>query len=111
MFKETWQWAGKYRISNKNIGVDYRIIPMEFRKLLDDVKYWIENHSLTERQIAVRLHHRLVKIHLYANGNGRHARLVADIFLKKQGIQSISWRQNQRSEYIAALKIADDNEY
>ena len=111
MFNETWQWAGKYRTSNKNIGVDYRIIPMEFRNLLDDVRYWIGHWNLNAEQIALRLHHRLVKIHLYANGNGRHARLVADIFLKKKGIQPISWKQDKRSEYIAALRIADDNDY
>lgn len=111
MFGETWKWAWNYRTSNKNIGIDYTMIPMEFRNLLDDVKYWTEHRTMTEKQIALRLHHRLVKIHLYANGNGRHARLVADLFLKKKNIQPIRWRQEKRNEYILALKSADNNDY
>jgi len=111
MFDETWKWAGKYRTSNKNIGVDYCFIPMELRNLLDDVKYWIAHEIFNEKQIALRLHHRLVKIHLYANGNGRHARLIADLFLTKKNIAPIVWKQEKRNEYIAALRSADDSDY
>lgn len=111
MFCDTWDWAWKYRTSNKNIGVDYKHIPMELRNLIDDVKYWLNSDSIDEKRIAIRLHHRLVKIHLYANWNWRHARLVADIFLKKRNLNPIVWKQELRNEYIDALKKADDNDY
>jgi len=79
LFNQVWRWAGTYRKSNKNIGVDKFEIPMQLRLLLDDTKYWIENETFSEDEIAIRFSHRLVKIHLFPNGNGRHSRLIADI--------------------------------
>lgn len=119
MYGRVWKWAGKYRRTNKNIGVDYYCIPMELKKLLDDIKYWIENDIYTFDDLAIVLHHRLVKIHLFPNGNGRHARLYADAIAFFYTGNTLSWGMHQtlytdnetRKEYIKALRLADQGEY
>ncbi|MCG8531304.1 MAG: mobile mystery protein B [Desulfovibrionales bacterium] len=119
MFGKVWGWAGKYRQSGKNIGVDWTTISVELRKLLGDVQYWIENGTYDSDEIAARFHHRLVAIHLFANGNGRHARLMADTLLTEVLKQEpFSWGKDNlskdgdvRKRYIKALKKADNHEY
>lgn len=81
MFNKIWEWAGTFRKTNKNIGVDKFQISQDLKILLDDCKYWIENDTFSNDEIAIRFKHRLVKIHPFPNGNGRHARLCADIFI------------------------------
>lgn len=119
MFNKVWRWAGSYRKSNKNIGVDKFEIPMQLRLLLDDTKYWIENETFSEDEIALRFSHRLVKIHLFPNGNGRHSRLIADILINKGfGKEEFTWGSinltnigNVRKTYLNALKNADEGDY
>jgi len=81
MFDQVWGWAGKFRKTNKNIGVDKHYIYMEITKLMDDVKFRISNKTYSDDEIAIRYKHRLVKIHPFPNGNGRHSRLCADILI------------------------------
>jgi len=81
MFGKVWSWAGSFRRSDKNIGVDWKQIPVFLRALLDDVKYWLEHNTYSPEEAAVRFHHKLVWIHMFPNGNGRHARLMADVFV------------------------------
>lgn len=78
-------WAGKSRRSGKNIGIDAYRIPTELRQLLDDCRYWIENATYEPDEIATRFHHRLVWVHIFPNGNGRHARLATDLLLAAMG--------------------------
>lgn len=119
MFNHTWKWAGKFRQSGKNIGIDWHMIPMELKKLCDDVSYQLEHHSFSDDEIAVRLHHRLVWIHPFPNGNGRHARLMADLLAIKLGHPRFSWGLRQdlskvtpiRKQYIEALRLADRGDY
>ena len=85
MFGRVWRWAGEHRQSNKNLGIDAYRIPTELRQLLEDCRYWIDNITYEPDEIAVRFHHRLVWIHPYPNGNGRHARLATDSFLGSLG--------------------------
>lgn len=116
MFSEVWEWAGKYRKTNKNIGVDKYLIQQELRVLLDDCKYWIENKIFPEDEIAIRFKHRLVKIHLFPNGNGRHARLCADILVSQAfnkpvftwGGGNISDKSDTRTRYLKAIYEADN---
>jgi len=117
MFGETWRWAGEFRKSDKNIGIDWLRIGVEIRKLLDDVRYQIEHGSFAADEIAVRLHHRLVSIHPFPNGNGRHARLLADLVVERLGQSRFSWGSRNlvdasetRQRYIAALQAADARE-
>ena len=119
MFGKVWNWAGKYRQSNKNIGVDWTVTPIELRKLLGDVQYWVEHGTYRFDEIAARFHHRLVAIHVFPNGNGRHARLMADTLLtevlKKKpfswGNDKLSESKDIRKRYIKALKKADRHDY
>ena len=117
MYGNVWRWAGRYRTSGKNIGIDAYRIPTELRQLLDDCRYWIENGTYEPDEIAVRFHHRIVSIHCYPNGNGRHARLAADLLLKSMGQERFSWGGENlidvgetRERYIAALQAADEHD-
>ena len=117
MYGNVWGWAGNYRTSGKNIGIDTYRIPTELRQLLDDCRYWIENGTFEPDEIAARFHHRLVSIHCYPNGNGRHARLAADVLLKSMGQDRFSWGgktlvdlSETRKRYIAALREADGHD-
>ena len=117
MFGEVWRWAGKFRQTERNLGIPHYEVPVAVRQLLDDVKAWIEFKSYPPDEIAVRFHHRLVAIHPFPNGNGRHTRLMADLLVMKLGGKRFSWgRANlrdagtMRTQYIAALKAADDHD-
>ncbi len=114
MFKDVWKWAGEFRRSEKNIGIPYHRIRQELQTLIDDCNYWISNGTFSPIEIAIRFKHRLVSIHLFPNGNGRHSRLMGDILLKAlQSNQSFSWgsrslrRGEDRIEYLKALRQAD----
>ena len=114
MFGETWKWAGEFRKTDKNIGVDWLQIGVELKKLLDDAHYQIEHASYLPDEIAVRFHHRLVAIHPFPNGNGRHARLMADLLVERLGQPRFTWgsrsladESETRQRYIAALQAAD----
>lgn len=114
MFGETWSWAGGYRTSDKNIGVEWQQVGVKLRDLLNDVQYQIEHATYTPDEIATRFHHRLVAIHPFPNGNGRHARMMADLLIQKFGQPRFSWGSKSltevsetRARYIAALRAAD----
>jgi Fic-DOC domain mobile mystery protein B len=118
MYGNVWRWAGVYRRSQKNIGVDYYKIPTELRALLDDCRYWLEHDTYPPDEIAARFHHRLVSIHCYPNGNGRHARLSADLLLTSLKLDRFSWGSANlidagatRASYVAALRAADNHDY
>lgn len=116
MFAEVWQWAGNFRKTNKNIGVDKYQIGADLRILLDDCRYWVENNTFPNDEIAVRFKHRLVSIHCYANGNGRHSRLMADVIVEKifgkpvftWGSQNLIHSGTFRLSYMNALRQADN---
>lgn len=115
MYGEVWKWAGKFRKSEKNIGVKWAQISIELRNLLDDTLFWINNESFEPEEIAIRFKHRLVSIHCFPNGNGRHSRLMADLLMEKvYKINPFPWHftnltdaGNVRKKYISALKEAD----
>ncbi len=118
MFNKTWRWAGQFRKSNKNIGVDWQKIPIELKVLLDDLQYQVQNNVFSKDECAVRFHHRLVAIHPFPNGNGRHARMMADIVLLSLEAERFSWGSKNlldsspvRKRYIEALRAADRLDY
>ena len=78
LFGDVWSWAGSFRKTEKNIGCDPININVELRNLLDDARYWVEHSTYPPKELAARFHHRLVVIHLFSNGNGRHSRIMAD---------------------------------
>ena len=119
MYADVWAWAGEFRKTNKNIGVDKWKIPSDLKYLLDDAKYWHENNTYTQDEIAVRFKHRIVSIHCFPNGNGRHSRLMADIIIEqiyKQpvfswGAANLSDEGDTRKSYLKAVKTADRGDY
>ena len=110
-------WAGQYRTTPRNIGVDaYRIVP-DLHQLLGDVRYWVEHPTYPANEIAVRFHHRLVFIHPFPSGNGRHSRLAADLLAVTLGQPRFTWGRvnltepkETRAEYVAALRAADGHD-
>lgn len=118
MFSRTWRWAGKFRKSDKNIGIGWEKIAIQAKLLLDDTEYQINNKVYEFDELAARFHHRLVAIHLFANGNGRHARIMTDVLLVNYNLQRFSWGSSNiyqdaevRQHYITALRAADKHEY
>lgn len=119
MLGEVWEWAGTFRKTEKSIGVAPEQIAVSLRNLLDDVRFWIEHKTYSAREIGLRFHHRLVQIHLFPNGNGRHARIMTDVLLEKtMNEKPIHWgdanlqdASKHRDEYIATLKQADAGNY
>jgi Fic-DOC domain mobile mystery protein B len=117
MFGHVWKWAGTHRQSTKNIGVEAYRVATELRQLIDDTRYWIANNIFPPDEIAARFHHRLVWIHPYPNGNGRHARLATDLLLTALerpqftwGSESLTDQNETRQRYVTALRSADDHD-
>ena len=120
MFDKTWAWAGTFRDSNISIGVDSTQVAVRLRKLLDNSKYQIENHVYDSNEMAVRFHHQLVWIHAFPNGNGRHARLMADLLAMRLGRPRLTWGGGEatittvrelRDQYLSALRAADQGQF
>lgn len=121
LFGHVWQWAGRFRNTDKNIGVYWLHIATELKKLLDDINYQIAHDTYSIDEIALRFHHRLVLIHPFPNGNGRHSRIMTDGLLTALGHRTFSWGggdiQNYqahnavRKAYISALRAADKGDY
>ena len=119
MYADVWTWAGEFRKTNKSIGIDKWQIPTELKYLLDDARYWHENNIYSPEEIAVRFKHRIVSIHCFPNGNGRHSRLMADIIIEKMykqpvfswGAANLSGEGDIRSAYLKAIKAADKGDY
>jgi Fic-DOC domain mobile mystery protein B len=118
MFGQVWKWAGKYRQSDKNIGKPWFQIPEEMKKGCEDFRYWTNQSVYPAPELAVRFHHRLVSIHPFPNGNGRYARLIADMILKESGDVFLTWgsgnlfqKTPDRAAYIAGLQDADRGDF
>ena len=118
MFGDTWTWAGEFRGSNKNIGMDWQTISIGLRDALADARFWQARGTFSAAEAAVRFHHRLVTVHCFPNGNGRHARLCADFWLVTRGTSRLVWGLGLddqgsavRDTYIAALKAADREDW
>ncbi len=119
MYGEVWAWAGEFRRTDKNIGIDKHQIPVALKMLCDDALFWLEHESYTPEEIAVRFKHRLVSIHCFPNGNGRHSRFMGDIVVEKLlgqepftwGAGNLSKAGDTRTTYLQAVKAADLGEY
>lgn len=119
MFGKVWKWAGQFRITDKNIGVPYWEIAVKIRGLCEDAKVWIETGRDPADEIAALFHHRLVSIHPFANGNGRHSRMMTDLLLVNSlGQPRFTWGQSElvnpgeaRTQYLKALRAADQRQY
>jgi Fic-DOC domain mobile mystery protein B len=119
MYGSVWSWAGKFRKTNKNLGVDKWQIPLALKTLCDDSLFWMKNNTYFPDEIAIRFKHRLVSIHCFPNGNGRHNRLMADIIVNNiyqlpvfsWGTNDIMHQYDSRSSYLMAVKEADNQRF
>jgi len=118
MFGRVWKWAGRFRTTGKNVGISAYRIQTDLQELINDCSCWIDNGTYEPDEIAARFHHRLVQIHPYPNGNGRHARLAADVLLARLGRPRFTWGSKNlvdssetRTRYIDALRAADRHDY
>lgn len=114
MFGDVWTWAGSYRRTDKNLGCVWWQVPLECAALFENFGFWIEHETFSPDELAVRLHHHLVAIHPFPNGNGRHSRLMSDLLLEHMGGEAFRWgggglmgETELRRTYIAALRAAD----
>ncbi len=119
MYGDVWSWAGQFRKRNKNLGSDWQQIATQLRMLLHDCAYWIEHSSYLPDEIALRFKHRIVQIHCFSNGNGRHSRLMADIIIEKIfDLPVFTWGTqadllkagDARKDYLSAIKAADNHD-
>jgi len=119
MLGMVWKWAGQLRKTETNIGIDWTRISMELRLLVDDANFWVEHQTYLPEEIAIRFKHRLVSIHCFPNGNGRHSRIMADLIaLHVFGLDKFSWGNSslvdsseQRKMYLKALQLADNGDF
>lgn len=119
MFGNVWTWAGSNRRTDKNIGVDPKETYIRLGGLLRDARYWVEERVHSPDEIAIRIHHGLVAIHPFPNGNGRHARLIADLLIARFGVEPFTWGGSGtlrdigelRHQYIHALRRADEHDF
>lgn len=115
LFGQVWTWAGNYRRTERNIGVEPLQIQVQLRQLFDDVAAWAKLATYPLDEQAARLHHRLTWIHPFANGNGRTSRAMADLYLLSQGGQALSWGAGlqpgeARARYLEAVRAADTHD-
>ena len=120
MFDQTWKWAGTFRQSNKNIGVDWTKVAVKLRNLLDNTRFQIDHKVFEPDELVIRFHHQLVWVHAFPNGNGRHARLMADVLAQQLGRPRMTWggadvelvsMGTVRDRYLKALREADQGQW
>ena len=119
MFDKTWNWAGTFRTTDKNIGCDWTLVVVKLNQLFGNAKYWVETETFAPDETVARFHHALVWIHPFPHGNGRHSRMMADALLKQLGQKAFSWgdggkllsASEVRARYLAALRAADRNDF
>ena len=118
MFGNVWRWAGSFRSTPRNIGVEAYLIPVDLRQLLDDVGYWTSHATFPADEIALRFHTRLTWIHPFPNGNGRHARLAADLLVVALAGRRFTWGggvsvdpTEMRRAYIDAVRAGDNQDF
>lgn len=113
MFKDVWAWAGQFRRTNKNMGVEWQRVGVSLKQLCDDCRFWAQNQTYAEEEIAIRFKHQVVSIHCFSNGNGRHSRLMADIIIscvfKKPAFSWGRFGKNEeiRAQYLNTIRLAD----
>jgi Fic-DOC domain mobile mystery protein B len=119
MYGDVWVWAGKFRKTDKNLGIDKWQIPVALKNLCDDALFWIQNETFNADEIVLRFKHGIVSIHCFPNGNGRHSRLMADIIISKvYKMPLFSWGADDlihegkgRSNYLKAIRAADNGDF
>lgn len=119
LFGDVWEWAGIFRQRQLNIGIDPKNIPVDLHNFLEDAKCWVEFKHYDNLELSARIQHRLVQIHPFVNGNGRHSRIFTDIVrVYLLGEKPMKWAYakledltEERSSYITGLRKADEGDF
>lgn len=118
MFGRLWPWAGEYRVTESETGAYWTTIPSEVRRVIDDARFWLSHHAFPIEEAALRLHHRLIQVRAFEDGNARHARMWCDMLLRQHGHPPLPWSHVQlsragaaRQAYVEALRAADEGDW
>ncbi len=119
MFGDVWRWAGRYRTTEKNLGWEVHRLTEGVHNAFEDAQAWLRYSTYPLQEVAVRLHYKLVAIHPWSNGNGRHARLMADILIRARNGDDLTWGAKSnlaapgemRDRYISAILRADGGDF
>jgi len=124
MFGKVWTWAGSVRRRETSIGIDPSQIQTQFEQLVQNFRWRAANadeigfSEEERRELGIRFHTEMVAIHAFVNGNGRHARLVANLVDSAMGLGSLAdplypWgarsglpSAESRKLYLDAIKLA-----
>ena len=118
MFGDVWEWAGTLRKVELSIGIKAYLVPTELKKLSEDIEFWDKHKTFDVYETTTRIHHRAVQIHPFKNGNGRWSRMLANIYLRQNGLMPVKWQEDllasenpKRDKYINSLKKADNSDF
>ncbi len=119
MFDSVWKWAGAYRKTDRNLGWEVHQLTEGVYNAFADARTWLQYETYPLHEVAVRLHHQLVRVHPWPNGNGRHARLMADVLVASRAGEDLTWGAgadivtpgDARTRYIAAILAADAGDF
>lgn len=111
LYGDLWEWGGRFRRLQTNIGVAPEQIAVQLRSEMDNLRYRLETvHDLAPETLALLTHVVVVRIHPFVDGNGRATRLLADLVLAAASAGTalrFNWNIDRMS-YIAALVHYDD---
>jgi Fic-DOC domain mobile mystery protein B len=119
LFSDVWKWAGKFRTAEVNISKyrPYDVGP-QLKNFFEDAKVWITSGQMSWDEISAEMHHRLVTIHPFPNGNGRTTRIYTEYVQKRNNQEVTSWNaalahqpKRRRESYIKALRDADKGDF
>jgi Fic-DOC domain mobile mystery protein B len=119
LFGEVWKWAGKFRTVEVNISkYRHHDVRPQLHNFFEDIKLWISGGKMSWDEISAEMHHRLVTIHPFPNGNGRTTRIFTEYVQKRNQQQVTSWgstrkidQKKRRDDYIKALRLADIGDF
>ncbi|MFH0818406.1 MAG: Fic family protein [Patescibacteria group bacterium] len=109
------EWAGKYRNANVIIGGATHTPPdaLQIPQKMHDLTSWLKSQKGKRSvvELSALLHHKLVYIHPFFDGNGRTARITMNLLLMQAGYPLVIILKNDRKKYYDVLEMADDGKY
>lgn len=105
------EFAGRYRTGSVIIGGADHTPPdaVDVPRQMEELIHWLKKNEKTLHPVecAALLHHKLVYIHPFFDGNGRTSRLVMNVLLMRKGFPLAIILKNDRKKYCRVLQTAD----
>lgn len=119
LFGDVWKWAGTFRKVEVNLSkIKYYDVGPQLKMFFEDAKLWIEGGRMSWDEISAEMHHRLIAIHPFPNGNGRTTRIYTEYVQKRNKQAVTSWKaslnhdpKERRRVYIKSLQQADKGDF